>query len=689
MQFVNPFFLFGLFAIAIPVAIHLFNFRRYRKIYFSNVDLLRNFQKKTRKQSELLHLLVLSARILTVISLVITFAQPYIPIRENVVTGSVQIAGVFIDNSFSMEAADADGRKLDEAKRKAAEIAMAYDADDLFQLLTNDFESRHQRLVSRDEFLLMLKDIKPGPMGRSFADVYARQSDVLKNSRYPSASSYVISDFQHSTMLSSLPDSSAAFSTFLVPVGGNRSGNLYIDTCWFENPVLRVNQSAGLKVKISNISENNLEKIPVRLLINGEQRAIASIDIEAYTSLTTTLSFTTTNSGQQKAVVEISDYPVVFDDSYYLSFTVSESIPILAINEDEQDPYLTSVFAVDSVLYFINSTLRQTNFSTLSENQLVILNGASNLSSGSISELSRFIEQGGAVLIFPPDGDKIDLVNLMLASFGAPLFGQIDTTAARVAKINKSHVVFNNVFDGSGAIQDNADLPYISKHYKITMPSAGISDDIMTLDNGDPLFTMKSVGQGRVYISAVSLSNDWGNFPRHALFVPVMLNIAFESESHPPLMYYTQHETAINVGNVKLADDNVFRINNEEGSYEFIPEIRQVDGQSVIFMRNHITEAGFYSVANANKIVNVLAFNFNRKESDLRFADAEQLRTLIGEVSGFTVLSDGKKEISRLISEINHGRKLWKWFLIAALIFILAEVLLLRFFRRNPLETKV
>lgn len=689
MQFLNPFFLFGLFAIAIPVAIHLFNFRRYRKIYFSNVDLLRNFQKKTRKQSELLHLLVLAARILTIIALVMAFAQPYIPIRENVVAGSVQIAGVFVDNSFSMEAAGADGRKLDEAKRKAADIALAYDADDLFQLLTNDFESRHQRLVSRDEFLLMLKDIKPGPVARSFTEVFARQSDVLKNSRYPSASSYVISDFQYSTMLSSLPDSSAAFSTYLAPVGGNQSGNLYIDTCWFENPVLRVNQTAGLQVKISNISENNLEKIPVRLIINGEQRAIAAIDIEANSTQTISLSFSTTRPGQQKAVVEISDYPVIFDDSYFMAFTVSEFIPLLAINQEKPDPYLTSVFAVDSVLQFTNSALRQTNFSALSGNRLVILNGASNLSSGSVSELSRFIEQGGHLLIFPPDGDNIDMINQMLEGLKAPLFGQIDTTASRVLKINKSHLVFNNVFDGDGAIQDNADLPFINKHYKITRPSAGLSDDIMILDNGDPLFTMKSVGQGKIYMSAVSLSDNWSNFPRHALFVPVMLNIAFESENHSPLMYYAQHESAIKVGNVKPSGDNVFRISNEEGSYEFIPEIRQVDGQSVIFLRNNITEAGFYNVNDADKIVNVLAFNFNRKESDLRFADAEQLRSMIGEASGISVLSEGKKEISRLISERNHGRKLWKWFIIAALIFILSEVLLLRFFRKNQAETKV
>jgi hypothetical protein len=689
MQFVNPLFLFGLFAIAIPVAIHLFNFRRYRKIYFSNVDLLRNFQKKTRKQSELLHLLVLAARILTIIALVTAFAQPYIPMSETVVSGSVQVAGVFVDNSFSMEAADADGRKLDEAKRKAADIAMAYDADDLFQLLTNDFESRHQRLISRDEFLMMLRDIKPGPVTRSFSEVHSRQSDLLRNPRYPSASSFLISDFQYSTILSALPDSSAAFTTYVVPVGGSQAGNLYIDTCWFENPVLRVNQTASLQVKISNISENNLEKIPVRLIINGEQRAIAAIDIEANSTQTTTLSFSTTKPGQQKAVVEISDYPVIFDDSYFMAFAVSEFIPLLAINQEKPNPYLTSVFAVDSVLQFTNTTFRQTNFSTLSGNRLVILNGASNLSSGAIVELIRFVEQGGSVVIFPSEADDMEMVNQMLASLGAPQYGKIDTAASRVAKINKSHIIFNNVFDGSGAIPENTDLPFIRKHYSISKPLTGVSDDLMTLDNGDPLFTLKSAGSGKVYLSAVSLGDDWGNFPRHALFVPVILNIAFESESQLPLMYYTQQETGIKIGNVKLQGDNVFRVSSEDGSNEFIPEVKQVDGQTVLFMRNHITDAGIYNVRDADKIVNVLAFNFNRKESDLRFPNTAQLNALMSEVSGTVVLSEGKKEISKLIAERNHGRKLWKWFIIAALIFILSEVLLLRFFRKKSAETKV
>ena len=40
----QPLFMIGLAAIAIPIAIHLLQLRRYRKVYFSNVDMLEELQ---------------------------------------------------------------------------------------------------------------------------------------------------------------------------------------------------------------------------------------------------------------------------------------------------------------------------------------------------------------------------------------------------------------------------------------------------------------------------------------------------------------------------------------------------------------------------------------------------------------------------------------------------------------------
>jgi len=79
MLFVSPLFLVALSALVIPVLIHLFNFRKYKKVYFTNVRFLQEIQQETKKQSRLRQWLILLARLLAVASLVFAFARPYIP----------------------------------------------------------------------------------------------------------------------------------------------------------------------------------------------------------------------------------------------------------------------------------------------------------------------------------------------------------------------------------------------------------------------------------------------------------------------------------------------------------------------------------------------------------------------------------------------------------------------------------
>ena len=53
MQFLYPAFLFALVTLAIPVIIHLFNFRRYQKVYFSNVQFLKEVQEQQASRRNL------------------------------------------------------------------------------------------------------------------------------------------------------------------------------------------------------------------------------------------------------------------------------------------------------------------------------------------------------------------------------------------------------------------------------------------------------------------------------------------------------------------------------------------------------------------------------------------------------------------------------------------------------------
>src|SRR5688500_431840 len=160
MNFANPTFLFALAALAIPILIHLFNFRKFKRVMFTNVRFLKEVRHDTKARNKLKNLLILACRLLAIFFLVMAFAQPYIPQENATVNKGTKAVSIWVDNSFSMDAVGANGSLLDEVKKDAREIVAAYNTTDRFQLLTNDFEGRHQRLVSKEEFFDLLEEVK-------------------------------------------------------------------------------------------------------------------------------------------------------------------------------------------------------------------------------------------------------------------------------------------------------------------------------------------------------------------------------------------------------------------------------------------------------------------------------------------------------------------------------------------------
>ena len=131
MQFTQPLFLIGYAAILIPILIHLFNFRKYKTYYFSNVKMLQDIAQKTKRESQLKHLIVLLLRILGIAALVTAFAQPFIPNKKfNTQKGNV--VSIYVDNSFSMEGNTSDGTLFSDAITNAKEIINNFSYEDEF-----------------------------------------------------------------------------------------------------------------------------------------------------------------------------------------------------------------------------------------------------------------------------------------------------------------------------------------------------------------------------------------------------------------------------------------------------------------------------------------------------------------------------------------------------------------------------
>lgn len=688
MSFTYPAFLFALSAIAIPIIIHLFNFRKFKTVYFSNIRFLKEVKEETQAKSKLKHLLVLAARILAISFLVFAFAQPFIPVENKKVVVGDKVVSIFVDNSFSMDAINVNGTLLDDAKKRASEIVSAYKPTDRFQLLTNDFEGKHQRLVNKEEFVELLDEVKISPASHSLSEIVTRQMDVLQNKGNEIKVSFIVSDFQKSIVNIDKIKNDTAISFNFVPLIAVQKDNVYIDTCWFETPVRQFNQIEKLHVRIKNVSDKVLENNSIKLFINEIQKTPASFNIDKESETEIILSFSSKETGLQHCRIELNDYPVTFDDTFYFSFEVAKNIPVLCINSSTTDiarsesPYLNKLFGSDSLFVLKNSPENKLDYSSLSNNKLIVLNELKTITSGLAQELKRFMSNGGSVLVFPNPQSDLNSYREFLLAANANYYEALDTINTKVDKVNLEHDIYKDVFDKKTFSATNLNLPIVSKHYRISKTTKSNEEYLLRLQNDDVFLSKYDVDKGKLYLSSVSLQPDFSNFGKHSIFVPTLYKIGIYSQSTQPLFYTIGSDEIIESANV-LTGENVFHIRNLKSDFDIIPEHKVMDAKTEILVHNQITNAGNYNLFAGKDLISGLSFNFNRKESDLNCFTSDELKEQLvnKNFNNFNILETGTQDLKQSLMEIEQGKKLWKLCIILALLFLAVEGLLLRFMK--------
>ena len=683
MQFLNPYFLFASALIAIPVIIHLFNFRRYKTVYFSNVKFIEELKLETQKTSKLKHLLVLILRILAVLCLVFAFAQPYIPTSENqkIINDKKNLVSVFIDNSFSMDALSVNGKLIDDARLKAKEIASAYKSSDLFQLLTNDFEGRHQRLVSKEEFLDMVDEVKSSPAVKNISQIISRQKDALASVESKNKVAYIISDFQKNITDIEKIQKDSLVRFYFIPVAANETNNLYVDSCWFASPVKLLNHTVKLFVKIINRSKTDYEKFPVKLFVNDKQLAVASINIKANSEEEIQLPYTLRNKGIQHGMVQIEDYPITYDDRFYFSYTVYDKIPILSINGKIESDRLNALFSGDSAFNFVNSSEKNLDYSSFNKYKLILLDELKEISSGLAQELQRFTDNGGSLVVFPSDEIDLESYKNFLSVLKSNYYTGLDTANTKVDLINMNHFIYQNVFDH---VPENVELPKVFSHYTFNKLSRSGEESLLKMQDGDNFLTFQPAGQGKLYLFAVPLNTNFSSLVKEFIFVPTLYQIALMSEKYEKLFYTIGNEEVIELSDAKVSGDDVYKLKQTGSDFEIIPEYKNIQSLTYIYTHNQVKTAGNYVLQANHDQITGLAFNYNRKESDLRCFTAAELKDHLDKVNlkNFEVIQVSNKPLKQVLTEINQGIRLWKLFVILALVFLAFEIFLLRFDKR-------
>ena len=110
---------------------------------------------------------------------------------------------------------------------------------------------------------------------------------------------------------------------------------------------------------------------------------------------------------------------------------------------------------------------------------------------------------------------------------------------------------------------------------------------------------------------------------------------------------------------------------------EFIPMQIRTSERINVTTQDYPLNSGLYDLKSGDTLLETLAFNYDRIESDLTYVNLKPLTDQFENIYYFNSLDTAMKEgIER-----NNNRELWQLFVIFALVFLILEILLQKFLK--------
>ncbi|MEM8969874.1 MAG: BatA domain-containing protein [Bacteroidota bacterium] len=715
MSFVYPSFLWGLLALAIPIIIHLFNFRRTKKIYFSNNQFLKNVKETTTSKLKVKHLLILLARLAFITFLVLTFAQPYLSDDDSEESGlgDNPLVYLYLDNSLSMSSELSSGvRGIDQGVSFVDEIAAYYPRNTQYKLLTNGFGSFSRVPKSSEELTDLVANVSLTGVSRSMDEVLQKiQSDVqlagLQGQKIEQADVYMISDFQKSTSgeMNELGQDTI-LQVNLVPVQSSYRHNVFVDSMYLANPFMMAGQENELAVALRNEGSEAVENLIIRLLINEQQVGSGSVDINAYATSTVSFPLNFSLQQQNQCRIVFEDYPVTFDNEFFFTLNLGDKINVLEITSDLAANRMNSatnvgkVYANESIFNFQSYSINNLDYSLLDNTNLLILNEIESDNQNAVVLLPyirEFLEdEGHMVFILPSSGDISFLSEITRnASLTAQRQTYTDSTGVQtvtLANPDLANPFFDNMFEGQA---DNFDMPFA-----VPLVSHNLrGNSLLNYKTGDPyLLSLRTpfTSGDQVFVFSTPLRQEFTSLYRHAIFVPVMYRLASMSKSLDVPLYYPMGENTVTLEASRLLDSASQEVSGARYLYklrrdeqELIPAQRVVNGRLLMEVPQNVVEAGFYELVRTEESANatqnaerLLSLSFNNTEAEslveqYTVADLEQRIANLEQVSLYE--AEDIEDFTALMQSKNDEVSLWKYALLLALLCLLVEILLIRF----------
>ena len=640
MQFKHPEILYFLFLLVIPILVHLFQFRRFKKEFFTNVKLLKEIQIQTRKSKSIKKWLLLATRLLLLAALIIAFAQPFFTAKDAVNKENELV--ILLDNSFSMQAKGAKGELL---KRSVQELLESFPENQTFSLLTNSEVFWDTDIKSIQKELQQL-DYAP----TSFElDALLNQVELKK----PNVSKdYLIISDGISVTSDKIKTISANNEVYWLQPKAEKSVNISI-----ENVTITEVSDAFYTLEVALKAFGTVEnEIPLTLYNND--KAIAKTQVK-FDKNEQNIKLSIPKKEMAGRIV-IQDNSLQFDNEFFFTIQSPEKTNIALIGEVSKNKFLHRIYTNDDFVTY-ETTIEQLDFNRLKDQQTIVLNEVLEISQALQTNLVSFYEKGGSLIVIPSTESNLENLNGLSNKIGNVTFSNPSKTEKQITKISFNHPVYKNVFEKNVT---NFQYPKVNSNFIISKNSA----PVLQFDDAEIFLSSVTNKLGTVYFFASAINKNNSNFQNSPLIVPTFFNMAMGNDAKDKLAF-TISENETKIIEADLKKDEVVSISNEVNS--FIPMQQILSNKVKLSFGDYPEQAGNYNVKQKDKLITSLSFNFPINESDVTLQS-----TLNNDI--FAKINS----VDEVLNDLHTKRTdtaLWKAFIIATLLLLLIELLIQKF----------
>ena len=534
MSMLAPWFLAGLAALGVPVAVHLINRERKTVVEFPSLMFLLKISYKSVRRQKLRHLLLFALRCLALVLLVAAFGRPFFGGRAHAgaLAGGARERIILLDRSYSM----GYGVRWQAATAAARNAVADIGRNDRATLVLFDEEAEvaSEPTASHDKLERAIAAARPGDEATKYGPALALAARMLEGSNLPRREVVIISDFQQSGW-ARRDEVRLPAGTALIPadVGRDDAPDVAVAGVTADRARDGDRYHVAVAARLANTG-TEAKTVEATLAVGGRDVDSRRVSVPARGAAQVRFATTKVPVEPTRVTVRITPDALKADDTFHFTIAPDEGVSVLIVQPAaprvHQSLFLQRALSIGDRPPFRVEVRRADSLSAVDfgGRSLVVLNEVPPPAGLTGARLREAVTKGAGLLLVPGDV-RTDARN---AEWRAALPAQTGATVDRtrdaggsIASVDYGHPVFEQF-----AREGDFSTAHLFR-YRALVPAVGAAV-LARFDDGSPALVERALGQGQVMVFASSLDDYWTDLPTQSVYLPFVHELARYAARH-------------------------------------------------------------------------------------------------------------------------------------------------------------